>query len=81
VPLAEQYACSAVSAFLKFAWAALSLTLVRSLIQQHSNGYSDRDADDHAFSLQILQTRRRFAFMPCKPQCAREVRFERVAVG
>src|SRR5215218_6027110 len=27
MPLAEQYACCAVSAFLKFAWAALSLTL------------------------------------------------------
>jgi len=79
--MAEQYACCAVSAFLKFAWAALSLTLARSLIQQHSNGYSDRDADDHALFVAILQTRRRFAFMPCKPQGAREVRFERVAVG
>ena len=29
MPLAEQYACCAVSAFLKFAWAALSLTLAR----------------------------------------------------
>jgi hypothetical protein len=44
--------------------------------QQHSNGYSDRDADDHALFVATLQTRRRFAFMPCKPQGAREVRFE-----
>ena len=29
MPLAEKYACCAVSAFLKFAWAALSLTLAR----------------------------------------------------
>ncbi len=71
MPLAEQYACCAVSAFLKFAWAALSLTLARWFSSNTRTATATGMPMITPFSLQLYKRVRDSPSCPANHGCTR----------